>query len=80
MWHAVRRLLRGSEPPSEPPWPDEEPALVPLRPRRPRPSAAAVLEPPSEPDPLEYPTETEAVGPVVDDDEDEPDGLRAAAN
>jgi hypothetical protein len=80
MWRAVRRLLRWPEPPSEPPWPDEEPALVPLGPRPWRPSAAAVLEPPAETDPLEYPTETDAVGPVdVSGDDDETEGLRAAA-
>jgi hypothetical protein len=75
-------VSRRPEPPSEPPWPDEEPALVPGRPRRPRPSAAAaVLEPPGEPDPLEYPVETDAVGPLVDeDDEDDAGGLRAAGN
>ena len=81
IWHALRRLVRRSEPPIEPPWPDDEPAIVRLRPRRPHSSAAVVLEPPADPDPLEYPTETDAVGPVVPpDDEDEAGGLRAAAN
>ena len=80
-WRALRRLVRRPEPPLEPPWPDEEPAPVPVSPRGPRPSAApAVLEPPREPDALEYPVETDAVGPVPDDDEDDVGGLRAAAN
>jgi hypothetical protein len=49
-------------------------------PRRRPPSAAAALEPPAEPDPLEYPIETDAYGRLVDEDDDETGGLRAAAN
>ncbi len=79
-WAAVRSLFGRSEPPPEPPWLDDEPALVPLgSPRRPRPGAAAAVEPPAEPDPLEYPTETDAVGPLADEDDDESEGFRAAA-
>ena len=54
---------------------------MPVSPRRPRPSVAAVLEPPGDPDPLQYPVETDAVGPVIDEDEeDDAGGRRAAAN
>jgi hypothetical protein len=49
-------------------------------PRRRPPAAAAAVEPPAEPDPLEYPTETDAYGRLVDEDEDETGGLRTAAN
>jgi hypothetical protein len=39
-----------------------------------------VLEPPAEPDALEYPVETDAVGRPPEDDEDEDEGaLRAAS-
>ncbi len=70
---------RGESPP-EPRWPDEEPALVAVGPpRRPRPSAAAVLGPPSEPDALEYPVETDAVGPVYEDDDEDDGELNAAS-
>jgi hypothetical protein len=82
LWTAVRRVLRRPDPTSGPPWSDEDPALVPVGPPRRRPPAAgAALEPPTEPDPLEYPTETEAYGRLVDEDDDEETGgLRAAAN
>jgi hypothetical protein len=73
LWQAIRRRipgLRGGGLAPEPDRPDEEPALVPVGPPRRRPPAAAVaLEPPAEIDPLEYPTETDAVG-REDDDED----------
>ena len=71
---AVRGLLGRAEPPPDPPWLEDAPSLVPLGPpRRPRPSAAAAVEPPADPDPLEYPTETEAFGPELDRDDDEDD-------
>jgi hypothetical protein len=73
LWQAIRRRipgLRGGGPPPEPDRPDEEPALVPVGPpRRTPPPAAAALEPPAGIDPLEYPTETDAVA-REDDDED----------
>jgi hypothetical protein len=51
-WARVRRLFGrggGLEPP--PDWGDEEPALVPVGPpKRPRPSSAAALDLPNEPD------------------------------
>ena len=82
LWAAVRRHLpgfRGSEPPAAPPWGPEEPALVPLGPpRRPRPSTAAVLDPPAEIDPLEYPTETDAVGEIAPPEDDEDEDVSAA--
>jgi hypothetical protein len=72
------RLLGRSEPPPDHPWLDDEDALVPAGPpRRPAGAAAVGLDPPSEPDPLVYPTETDAVGRL--DDEDEPGESRAAA-
>jgi hypothetical protein len=40
-------------------------------PRRPRPAAAAAVEPPSEPDPLVYPIETNAVGKETPEDEED---------
>jgi hypothetical protein len=77
-WRAVRRFLGRSQPPPEPPWLDDEPDLVPVGPpRRPRPAASAAVEPPTEPDPLVYPTQTDAVGREDEDDEAE-GGLRAA--
>jgi hypothetical protein len=70
-WRATRRRipgLRGSDPP-EPRWPDEEDDLVPVGPpRRPLPGAAAALELPIDPDPLVYPTDTDAVGEPSSDD------------
>jgi hypothetical protein len=73
-WRAVRRRipgLRPSDPPPENPWAPEEDALVPVGPpRRPQPAAAAALEPPTEPDPLVYPTETDAVGTELPDEDD----------
>ena len=66
-WAFLRRRaarLLGHEPRELPPldWGDE-PALVPIGPpRRPLPAGAVALEIPTEPDPLVYPTETEAVG------------------
>jgi hypothetical protein len=82
-WRATRRRipgLRGSEPPPELRWPDEEDDLVPVGPpRRPLPGAAAALELPTDPDPQVYPTETDAVGgPGYDDDEDDDSGRAAA--
>ena len=81
-WRATRRRipgLRGSEPPPEPRWPDEEDDLVPVGPpRRPLPGAAAALELPTDPDPLVYPTETDAVGEPFSDDEDDESGRAAA--
>jgi hypothetical protein len=81
-WRATRRRipgLRGSEPPPEPRWPDEEDDLVPVGPpRRPLPGAAAALELPADPDPLVYPTETDAVGEPSSDDEDDDSGRAAA--
>ena len=81
-WRATRRRipgLRGSEPPPEPRWPDKEDDLVPVGPpRRPRPGAAAALELPTDPDPLVYPTETDAVGEPLSDDEDDDSGRAAA--
>ena len=81
-WRAVRRRvpgLRKPDPPSEP-WAPEEDALVPLGPpRKPPPAAAAALEPPTGPDPLVYPIETDAIGTELPDDEDESSsGLSAA--
>jgi hypothetical protein len=82
-WRAVRgRIpgLRPSDPPAEPPWAPEEDALVPVGPpRKPLPAAAAALEPPTEPDPLVYPTETDAIGTELVDDEDETGYGRSAA-
>jgi hypothetical protein len=45
------------------------------------PAAAAALEPPSEPDPLVYPTETDAVGTELPDEgeDDDSGGDRRAA-
>ena len=81
-WRATRRRipgLRGSEPPPEPRWPDEEDDLVPVGPpRRPLPGAAVALELPVDPDPLVYPTETDAVGEPSSDDEDDDSGRAAA--
>jgi hypothetical protein len=81
-WRATRRRipgLRGSEPPPEPRWPDEEDDLVPVGPpRRLLPGAAAALELPTDPDPLVYPTETDAVGKPSSDDEDDDSGRAAA--
>jgi hypothetical protein len=75
LWRAVRKRIPGprlSDPPPERPWLPGEDALVPVGPpRKPLPAAAAALEPPTEPDPLVYPTETNAVGTEVPDDEDE---------
>ena len=82
-WRATRRRipgLRGSEPPPEPRWPDEEDDLVPVGPPRlPLPGAAAALELPSGPDPLVYPTETDAVGGPLDDSDEDDESGRAAA-
>jgi hypothetical protein len=82
-WRAVRRRmpgLRSSDPPPEDPWAPEEHALVPVGPpRKPQPAAAAALEAPTEPDPLVYPIETDAVGTELPDDEDEPGYGRSAA-
>jgi hypothetical protein len=52
LWRRVRRLLGlGRELPPPPDWSDEEPSLVPVGPpRRPRPSSAAELELPEEPE------------------------------
>ena len=47
-------------------------------PRRPLPGAAAALELPTDPDPLVYPTETDAVGKPSSDDEDDDSGRAAA--
>jgi hypothetical protein len=81
-WRAVRRRipgLRPSDPPPEP-WAPEEDSLVPVGPpRKPLPAAAAALEPPTEPDPLIYPTETDAVGRELPTDEDDSDYGRSAA-
>jgi hypothetical protein len=81
-WRAVRRRipgLRPSDPPPEP-WSGEENALVPVGPpRKPLPAAAAALEPPTEPDPLVYPTETDAVGTELRDEDDDSDERRSAA-
>jgi hypothetical protein len=83
LWRAVRKRipgLRPSDPPEQPPWAPEEDALVPVGPpRKPLPAAAAALEPPTEPDPLVYPTETDAVGSELPDDEDESGYGRTAA-
>jgi hypothetical protein len=58
----------------------EEDSLVPVGPpRKPVPAAAAALEPPTEPDPLVYPTETDAVGRELPADEDDSDCGRRAA-
>jgi len=80
-WRAARRRipgLRGSEPPPERRWPDEEDDLVPVGPpRKPPPAAAAALDQPTEPDPQVFPIETDAVG-HLDDDEDEEPGHTAA--
>ena len=82
-WRAARRRipgLRPSDPPEQPPWAPEEDALVPIGPpRKPLPTAAAALEPPSGTDPLVYPTETDAVGTELPDDEDDADYGRSAA-
>ena len=81
-WRAIRRRipgLRPSDPPPEP-WSGEEDALVPVGPpHKPRPAAAAALEPPTEPDPLVYPTETDAVGTELWDEDDGSDDRRSAA-
>jgi hypothetical protein len=82
-WRGTRRRipgLRGSEPPPEPRWPDEEDDLVPVGPPpRPRPAAAMTLDLPTEADAQVYPTETDAVGgPHADSDEDD-ESRRAAA-
>ena len=74
LWQAVRTRLpflgRGEEPPDLR-GPDEE-ALVPSGPpRRPSPAAAAALDLPAEPDPQAYPTETDAVGEVSEDEDEE---------
>ena len=47
-------------------------------PRRPLPGAAVALEVPTDPDPQVYPTETDAVGGPLDDDEDDESGRAAA--
>lgn len=67
-FRSLARLLslgaRGRDDPRpfEPP-PDDEDALVGVGgPRRRPPSAAVALEPPVDPDPLEYPIETDAAG------------------
>jgi hypothetical protein len=82
-WRATRRRipgLRGSEPPSEPRWPDEEDDLVPVGPpRRPLPGAAAVLDPPTGSDPQVYPAETHAVGGPLHDDGEADDSGQAAS-
>jgi hypothetical protein len=64
--------MRGTDPPSDPRWPFEG-ALVPAGPpRRDPPAGAVALQPPSEPDPRVYPTETDAVGgPFPEDDEND---------
>jgi hypothetical protein len=76
LWSAVRRRLprlRGFDPPPDPRWPPFEPSLVPTGPPlRDPPAGAVALEPPSEPDPRVYPTETDAVGePLPENDEDD---------
>jgi hypothetical protein len=72
LWAAVKKRLpglRGWEPP-EAPWFPDEPALVPVGPPRgPLPASSVALEPPSDPDPLEYPVETDAVGRDPEDDD-----------
>jgi hypothetical protein len=81
-WRAVRRRIPGLRPSDPPPedWAPEEDALVPVGPpRRPQPAAATALEPPTEPDPLVYPTETDAVGTELPDEEDESGYGRRAA-
>jgi hypothetical protein len=82
-WRATRRRIsgrRGSEPPSEPRWPDEDAELVPVGPpRQPLPGAAAALELPVDPDPQVYPTETDAVGESWDEDDGDDESGRAAA-
>jgi hypothetical protein len=82
-WRSVRRRIPGLHPPDPPPedpWAPEEEALVPVGPpRRPRPAAAAALEPPTELDPLVYPTETDAVGEEPTDEEDDSGYGRSAA-
>ena len=82
-WRATRRRipgLRGSEPPPERRWPDEEDDLVPVGPPRlPLPGAAAALELPADPDPQVYPTETDAVGGPLDDSDEDDESGRAAA-
>jgi hypothetical protein len=82
-WTATRRRipgLRGSEPPREPRWPDEEDDLVPVGPpQRPLPGAAVALEVPTESDPQVYPTETDAVGGPLDDSDENDESGRAAA-
>jgi hypothetical protein len=82
-WTATRRRipgLRGSEPPREPRWPDEEDDLVPVGPpQRPLPGAAVALEVPTESDPQVYPTETDAVGGPLDDSDEDDESGRAAA-
>jgi hypothetical protein len=79
----VRRrlpLVGKPEPPQDWPW-HEEPALVPVGPpRRPLPAAEVALEEPAEPDPLEFPTETDALGrPLSPEDEDGEEELRLSA-
>ena len=74
LWQAIRTrvpfLGRGEEPPDLR-GPDED-ALVPSGPpRRPAPTAAAALDLPTEPDPRVYPTETDAVGEVSEDEDEE---------
>jgi hypothetical protein len=84
-WAAVRRRipgLRPFDPPPENPLAPGDDALVPVGPpRKPMPAAAAALEPPSEPDPLVYPTETDAVGTELPDEgeDDDSGGDRRAA-
>lgn len=82
-WRAVKRRLpklHRSDPPIDPPWPSEEDSLVPVGPpRRPSPAAFAALEPPSEDDPLVYPTETDAIGSEIPEDEEDPGYGRSAA-
>jgi hypothetical protein len=63
-----------------PPWPSEEDSLVPVgAPRRPPPAAVVALEPPSDDDRLVYPTQTEAIGPEIPEDEEDPGYRRSAA-
>jgi hypothetical protein len=83
LWTAVRRRIPGSrpfDPPPEDPWAPEEDTLVPVGPPRgPRPATAVALEPPTEPDPLVYPTETDALGTELSDEEDDSGYGRSAA-
>ena len=82
-WRATRRRipgLRGSEPPPERRWPDEEDDLVPAGPpRKPLPAAAAALAPPPAPVPQVYPAETDAVGRPLDEADEDGESGRAAA-